>query len=73
MHNINFTVEEQVWVLLQTIPKGKRSKLVNQAIRDAIEKEQRSAAVSKLQAWKKRLKPVSDEQILKMLHEDRNR
>ncbi len=59
--------------MLQTIPKGKRSKLVNAAIREAIEKEQRAAAVSKLQAWKKKLKPVSDEQILKMLREDRSR
>ncbi len=73
MHNINFTVEEQVWELLQTIPKGKRSKLVNEAIREAIEKEQRAAAVGKLQEWKKKLKPVSDEQILKMLREDRSR
>ena len=73
MHTVNFTVEDKVWELLQTVPRGKRSKLVNDAILNAIEKEKRAEAVSKLHRWKKRLKPVSDEQVIQMLREDRKR
>ncbi len=73
MQTVNFTIEESVWELLQGVPKGKRSKLVNDAIREAIEKEERAASIRKLDTWKKRLKPVTDDQILKMLREDRKR
>ncbi len=72
-HRVNFTIEDGVWQLLLQVPKGERSKLVNDAIVQAMEKSKRLAAAKRSDAWRKRLPLVSNEKVLSMLREDRKR
>lgn len=54
------------------IPSGKRSQVVNEALRKEIELIRRRQAVTNLSAASKVIKPLSNQEIVHQLNQDRS-
>ncbi len=69
---VNFLLEEDVRNDLEaTVPSGRRSGFVNEAIRKAILRARRRAATERLDRIKSDAKPVTSRDLLAALRKDR--
>ncbi len=72
-HRVNMLFDEQVWEALQKVPKGERSRLVNRAVREWFRARQRADAARRMDELSRQLAPVSTEQVVRWVREDRER
>lgn len=73
MHRVNILLDEKAWKVLQSIPKGERSKAVATALEAMALKTARITAAKKMDAIGKTLSPISTEAIISQLRKDRSR
>jgi hypothetical protein len=70
---LNFLIEETVWRDLETlVPAGKRSELVNEALRKELDSIRRRMAAEKLLSSSSERKKFSNRQIVEGLAKDRS-
>jgi hypothetical protein len=70
---LNFLIEETVWRDLETlVPAGKRSELVNEALRKELDAIRRRMAAEKLLSSSSAGKKFSNRQIVEGLAKDRS-
>jgi len=72
VRKLNFIIEESVCLELQSlVPAGKRSKVVNEALRKELEKIRRKKAVDKLLTSNPSGKVFASQEIVERLAQDR--
>lgn len=57
-HRINVILEDEVWARFQAVPKGERSKLINQAISETLLRQQRAEAFAQIEVLRASMNPV---------------
>ena len=57
-HRVNFVLKDEIWDALQTVPKGERSAVVNEALARWIELRRRREAASEIDHLRGSLSPV---------------
>lgn len=72
-HRVNVMLEDDVWKILQKIPRGERSKMINLAVLSTIRSRQRKEACKRMDALAATLPAVSMAEIVSWLREDRER
>ena len=71
---INLNIDEEVYKALEAlIPSGKRSQVINAALRKEIELIRRRQSIAKLSAAAKVTKRLSNQEIVQQLSQDRGR
>ena len=71
---INLNIDEEVYKALEAlIPSGKRSQVINEALRKEIELIRRRQSIAKLSAAAKVTKRLSNQEIVQQLSQDRGR
>jgi metal-responsive CopG/Arc/MetJ family transcriptional regulator len=71
---INLNIDEEVYKALEAlIPSGKRSQVINEALRKEIELIRRRQSIAKLSAAAKVMKRLSNREIVQQLGQDRGR
>ena len=73
VHRVNILFDEQVWEALQRVPKGERSRLVNRAVTEWFRARKRVEAARRMDELSRQLAPVSTEQVVRWVREDRER
>ena len=69
---LNFNIEESIWRELESlVPAGRRSKVVNEALRKELELIRRKNAVERLFSAPKKGKGFSSQEIVEALSKDR--
>lgn len=68
---INMMIENDVLKLLKHVPAGKRSQLVNFALRDWFQRQKRQSVAKKMDKLRSRLPEISSQKIMAILHEIR--
>jgi len=70
---LNFLIEELICRdLEQLVPPGRRSQVVNEALRKELESIRRRKAVEKLIETRSAMQKLSSQEIVKELSQDRN-
>lgn len=72
-HRINVMLDDPSWEFIQTVPSGLRSRVVNIAIEQWTKTQKREDAARKMDKLRVQLPPVSTEEIVAWLQEDRQR
>jgi hypothetical protein len=57
-HRLNIVLEDEVWESLQAVPKGERSKVINQALANWILQSRRRLAIEKMDNLRKKARPL---------------
>ncbi len=57
-HRINIVFDDAVWEQLQEVPKGERSRVVNQAVSESLVKYRRLKAIAALDELRKTISKV---------------
>jgi len=70
---INMMIDDDTWELLGKIPSGERSRTLNDALRAWLKRRQRQDARTELDALRDSLPPVSTEEVVRWVREDRER
>ena len=71
---INLNIDEEVYKALEAlIPSGKRSQVINEALRKEIELIRRRQSIANLSAAAKVTKRLSNQEIVQQLSQDRGR
>ena len=71
-HRVNVILEDEVWAMLSQLPRGERSRFVNQAVFDASLRRRRRSASDQLDALRGRLEPL-DRTAVELIRDDRSR
>lgn len=58
-HRVNVLLDDEVWSALSNLPRGERSRAVNQALLSWFEAQQRRSAAARLKARRRDLQPLS--------------
>lgn len=72
-HRVNVILEDAVWQTLSKAPQGERSRIVNNALRQWFHKRSRRDAARRMDELSALLAPVSTEQIVAWVREERAR
>lgn len=72
-HRVNVLLEETVWRVLEKVPKGERSRIVNAALSQWFQKRQRADAARRMDELRAQLPAVTTKQVVKWVREDRER
>lgn len=57
-HRINVMLDDEVWAQLQKVPKGERSKMINEAVSETLQKRKREEAFAHIEQLRKTMKAV---------------
>ena len=57
-HRVNVMLDDEIWESLQQLPKGERSRLVNEALRDLLLRRQRRRAAKDMDALRNSIPPI---------------
>jgi hypothetical protein len=57
-HRINVVLDNEVWESLSQLPKGERSRFINEAVANELLKRQRLEAIARIDARRAQMKPV---------------
>ncbi len=71
-HRVNVILQDEVWNKLQAMPKGTRSTVINEALKDWLRRRQRKEAGARLDALRESLPPL-DVDIVELIRMDRER
>jgi hypothetical protein len=66
-------LDDHVWKVLQKVPRGERSKIINEAMLSALSTQRRKEACKRMDALAKTLPAVSMEEIVEWIRRDRQR
>lgn len=72
-HRVNVVIDDEVWDILQTVPKGERSRAVNQALMEWAIRRRRETAASEMDRVRSTLPRVDAETLTNWIREDRDR
>lgn len=72
-HRVNIMLDDFAWNILQELPKGERSKIVNTAIVEWARARKRANAAQRMDALRAQLPEVSTDEIVAWLRSDRGR
>ena len=72
-HRINVVVQDDIWSLLQRIPRGDRSRTINLALREWAHKRRRMDAVAEMDRLREdaAMPAISTDEIVRWIREDR--
>jgi len=59
-HRLNVMIDEQIWESLQKLPKGERSRYINQAVKERLTKEMRKKAATEIDRLRESLPKIDD-------------
>ena len=57
-HRVNILLSDETWLALQEIPKGARSRFVDEAVVGNLRKQRRLEAITNIDKTRKKMKPV---------------
>ncbi len=57
-HRVNVMLDDEIWESLQQLPKGERSRLVNEALRDLLLRRQRRRAAKDMDTLRNSIPPI---------------
>lgn len=72
-YRINVIIEDQVWESLKTVPRGERSKLINQAIAERLLMKRRVEVAKEMDELRSKLPTLDSQEILNLIRSDRKR
>ena len=64
-------IDDDTWIVLEKIPAGERSRIVNTALRIWAKQRQRRDAVAEMETLRTQLRRVSTSEVVRWLREDR--
>jgi len=70
---VNIMMDEDSWRVLQRLPRGTRSRAVNEAIREWSDASRKRDASARMDALRARLPAVETDQIVRWIREERER
>lgn len=57
-HRVNVLLEDEVWSVLSALPRGERSRAVNEALQHWFDLQHRQRAAERLKVRRERLQPL---------------
>lgn len=57
-HRINVMLDDQVWESLSQLPKGERSRVINQALQETLLRQRREEAFARIEELRKEMEPL---------------
>ena len=57
-HRVNILLSDETWLALQEIPKGARSRFVDEAVAGNLRKQRRMEAITNIDKTRKKMNPV---------------
>lgn len=72
-HRVNVLLEDAVWRVLEKVPKGERSRIVNAALSQWFQKRRRVDAARRMDELRAQLPAVTTKEVVKWVREDRER
>ena len=72
-HRVNIMLDDDVWKVLQKVPRGERSQVINEVMVATLKSQRRIEACRRMDALAKTLPPVSMEEIVDWMRKDRKR
>lgn len=70
-HRINIMVDDDTWAFLTRVPAAKRTRVINDALREWSARYPREDAVREMDALSGRLPHVSAAEVVRWIREDR--
>ena len=72
-HRVNVVIDDDVWTILESVPKGERSRAVNAALLEWATRRRRRSAAAEMDRRRSTLPKVTSDEIVGWLREDRDR
>lgn len=72
-HRVNILLEDTIWAVLSKAPQGERSRIVNNALKQWFQRRSRRDAAHRMDELRALIPPVSPEQIVAWVREERER
>ncbi|NIR30189.1 MAG: hypothetical protein GWN84_12935 [Gammaproteobacteria bacterium] len=66
-------LDDDVWQLLQRLPRGERSKAINAALAEWARSRKRADAARRMNTYRQHLPEISTEELVGWVREDRER
>jgi metal-responsive CopG/Arc/MetJ family transcriptional regulator len=57
-HRINVMLDDEVWESLSQLPKGERSRFINQALQETLLRQRREEAFARIEELRKQMEPL---------------
>ncbi len=57
-HRINVILDDEVWESLSQLPKGERSRVINQALQETLLRQRREEAFARIEEMRKQMEPL---------------
>jgi hypothetical protein len=73
MPRVNFMIDPHVWSDLESIPRGERSRVVNEALADWLKADRRRRAAKRMDQLREKTPGGSSAEIVRILRDDRTR
>ena len=70
---VNVMMDDDAWRVIEQLPRGARSRAVNTAIRQWSAASARRNAVARMDSLRARLPPVTTEDVVRWVREERER
>ncbi|MCI0421920.1 MAG: hypothetical protein L0312_22285 [Acidobacteria bacterium] len=62
-HRINVLIEDQLWEDLRQIPRGERSRLINESLAERLKQKKRERLLEEMQATARSAKPAGGDAV----------
>jgi post-segregation antitoxin (ccd killing protein) len=62
-HRINVLIDDQLWEDLRQIPKGERSRLINESLAERLKQKKRERLLEEMQATAKSAEPSGEDAV----------
>lgn len=72
-HRVKFVIQDEAWDVLAKLPRGERSQAVNIAILEWARLRKRRDAASRMDELRAMMPPVSTDEVVRWLRQDRER
>ena len=72
-HRVNVVIQDEAWDVLAKLPRGERSRAVSAAILEWARLRKRRDAVARMDEMRATLPPVSTDEVVRWLRQDRER
>lgn len=57
-HRINVMLDDEVWESLSRLPKGERSRVINQTLQETLLRQRRKEAFARIEELRKQMDPL---------------
>ncbi len=57
-HRINVMLDDEVWESLSQLPKGERSRVINQSLQETLLRQRREKAFARIEELRKEMEPL---------------